>query len=138
MNRKLIILSVVVLFSLIAAPLSVAQASGTTNTRCVRTHIVAPRENLYRIARYYGTSVAALTQINGLYNPNRIYVGQTLCVAVEVYHPRAYVVQRGDTIFRIARTFGVNPWVLAQYNNLYNPNRIYVGQVLYIPDVTIQ
>jgi hypothetical protein len=29
-------------------------------------------------------------------------------------------------------------WVLAQVNNIYNVNLIYVGQVLYIPDVTIQ
>lgn len=44
-----------------------------------------------------------------------------------------YVVQRGDTLFKIGREFGVDPYYIAQVNGLYNPNCIYAGQVLYIP-----
>jgi LysM repeat protein len=48
------------------------------------------------------------------------------------------VVQPGDRLSRIAQRYGVNLWVLAQVNNIFNVNLIYVGQVLFIPDVTIQ
>jgi LysM repeat protein len=44
-----------------------------------------------------------------------------------------YVVKRGDTLYSIARRYGVSMWKLASYNSIRNPNRIYVGQVIYIP-----
>lgn len=44
-----------------------------------------------------------------------------------------YVVQPGDRLFRIALRFGVDYRALAAYNNILNPDRIYPGQVLRIP-----
>lgn len=43
-----------------------------------RTHVVQRGENLYRIALRYGVSLSALASINGISNPNLIYVGQVL------------------------------------------------------------
>ena len=44
-----------------------------------------------------------------------------------------YVVQRGDTLYSVARRFGVSIWQLASLNNILNVNLIYVGQVLMVP-----
>jgi LysM repeat protein len=44
-----------------------------------------------------------------------------------------YVVRRGDTLYSIARRYGVSAWTIANYNGITNPNRIYVGQRLIIP-----
>lgn len=44
-----------------------------------------------------------------------------------------YVVQPGDNLFRIALKFGLTTDVVARANNIFNPNAIYVGQVLCIP-----
>jgi LysM repeat protein len=44
-----------------------------------------------------------------------------------------YVVRRGDTLSGIAWRFGVNMWAIVRANGIANPNRIYAGQVLYIP-----
>ena len=44
-----------------------------------------------------------------------------------------YTVRYGDTLFKIGRQFGVNPYHIASANRLRNPNYIYAGQVLYIP-----
>lgn len=44
-----------------------------------------------------------------------------------------YVVQPGDTLFDIARRFGVTVDELAKLNNISNPNVIYPGQELKIP-----
>jgi LysM repeat protein len=95
-------------------------------------------ENLYRISLRYGTTVNALKQLNQLPNANWIYAGQQLCISTVSSGGTPYVVQRGDTLFKIARNFGVNMWVLAQNNNINNVNRIYAGQTLLIPDFTIQ
>jgi LysM repeat protein len=40
---------------------------------------------------------------------------------------------RGETLFSIGRLYGVSPRAIASANRLVNPNRIYVGQALYIP-----
>jgi LysM repeat protein len=50
-------------------------------------------------------------------------------------HPgqRTHVVQRGETLFRIALRYGVNMYTLASVNGITNLNLIYAGQVLVIP-----
>jgi len=44
-----------------------------------------------------------------------------------------HVVQRGETLYSIARRYGVNMWTIASANGIINPNRIYAGQRLVIP-----
>lgn len=115
------------------APAQAAEASGL----CSQYHTVQYGENLFRIGLRYGLTVTQMQSMNGLANPNWIYAGQSLCVRTQAT-PRIYVVQPGDWIAKIARQFGVSPTVLAQVNHLWNPNTIYVGQVLVIPGYTIQ
>lgn len=114
---------------------------------CAVTHNIVRGDTLSRLARTYGTKVASLQQINGI-SGSVIYAGQQLCIRL-ASNPTptptpvpptgtAYVVQRGDTLSRIARRYGVSWRVLAQVNSISNPNRIYAGQQLIIPDVTIQ
>ena len=44
-----------------------------------------------------------------------------------------YVVHYGDTMYSIAGRYGVSSWALAQANQMWNPNNIYAGQVMFIP-----
>ncbi len=44
-------------------------------------HVVQRGQTLASIARYYGTSTAAIASANGLRNPNLIYVGQRLQIS---------------------------------------------------------
>jgi nucleoid-associated protein YgaU len=46
------------------------------------------------------------------------------------YGDGRYVVQRGDTLAKIAARFGTTWYQLCVLNGLWNPNLIYVGQVL--------
>lgn len=129
MKRKIIVLASII--ALLAASFVPAQAWGN----CIQYHVVQRGQWLSQIARIYGTTWQNLASINGISNPNRIYTGQYLCVAVSNPPPQqtTYVVQRGDWLSRIAQRFGVSLWSLIQANNLYNPNVIYPGQVLVIP-----
>jgi LysM repeat protein len=45
-----------------------------------------------------------------------------------------HTVQPGETLYCIGRAYGVNPFTIASQNNILNPNRIYAGTVLAIPD----
>ena len=56
-----------------------------------------------------------------------------LLLTVAVVAAATYVVQPGDTLWRISRQFGTTVDAIVQANNIPNPNLIYVGQVLEIP-----
>jgi LysM repeat protein len=45
-----------------------------------------------------------------------------------------YIVQPGDTLFVIARNFNTTVENILKFNQIANPNRIFVGQRLVIPE----
>ena len=45
-----------------------------------------------------------------------------------------HVVQPGETVYCIARAYRVDPWAIAYENGLVNPDLIYPGMTLSIPD----
>jgi LysM repeat protein len=104
--------------------------------------IQAPATNIYtvqsgdtlsNIASRYGTSYQAIAALNGIANPNLIYVGQVLRVngsasTGSVY----YTVRAGDNLSAIAIRYGTSYQAIAGLNGLANPNLIYVGQTLKI------
>lgn len=101
-------------------------------------YTVQAGDTLYSIAGRYGTTVDALVALNGLADPEFIYVGQVLLVpAVEQPKPPSdalvHVVQAGDTLFSIAWRYGTTVDELARLNSISNPWFIYVGQTLLIP-----
>jgi len=49
------------------------------------------------------------------------------------FGPAYYVVRPGDTLSSIAWQHGLSTWAIANANHLWNPNYIYIGQVLSIP-----
>ena len=98
-------------------------------------------ETLSGIATMYNTSYQYLARINGIANPNLIYVGQRLRVPVldnykihDTSH-RLYIVRRGNTLTQIAREYGVTIESIVELNNIANPNLIYVGETLRIPTI---
>jgi LysM repeat protein len=104
------------------------------------TYIVQRGDTLSAIAYRHGVSVTDLVRANGIVNPNRIYPGQRLLIPGSSGTPptppntgTTYVVQRGDTLAKIAVRFRVSVWAIVQANNIANPNVIFSGQRLYIP-----
>lgn len=103
------------------------------------TYTVKAGDTLSAIAAAHGTSYEALAQVNGISNPNEIYVGQTLkftaptrttSVTTTSAKRGAYTVTAGDTLYEIAQKVGVNWQQLAQTNHISQPYTIYVGQKL--------
>ena len=82
-------------------------------------------DTLSAIATRYGTTVSALCELNGISNPNLIYVGQSIKIKQDiVYH----TVVSGENLSSIAARYGTNYQDIARLNNLSNPNFIQVGQ----------
>jgi LysM repeat protein len=105
-------------------------------------YVVRRGDTLRTIAARYGTTVSYLASLNGLRNPNFIWVGQRLKVpssstttspAQSQGSAVIHVVRRGEILARIAQTYGTTVRAITAANNLYNPSLIYVGQRLKIP-----
>jgi LysM repeat protein len=118
------------------------------------THTVRRGENLWVIARAYGTTPAAIKSWNGL-SSDRIYQGDRLTVYYGTTSPTAvaaaptadsesrspsgpagdaqeslqYTIQRGDTLTSIASSYGISIGQIRAWNGLRS-DRIYPGQRL--------
>ncbi len=55
-------------------------------------------------------------------------------VSNSAFGQTAYTIRTGDTLFSISRQFGVSMQAIAAANNIVNPNLIYAGQTIIIPD----
>lgn len=142
-----------------AAPLfATATVGGTVptgnGTDCIH-EVSATDSNLYRISLKYGVTPQQIATASGLANMNLIYVGQKLtipgCGSTGVTPPATsvptdgstggtggpvgstYVVQQGDTLFKISQRFGVPVTSIANANGISNINLIVINQQLVIP-----
>lgn len=88
-------------------------------------------DTLYSIANKYNISVNELKAINNLTN-NNLAIGQLLNVPSGLSLVNTYVVEKGDTLYSIAKKFDISVNKLKEYNNLTN-NLLSVGQKILIP-----
>jgi LysM repeat protein len=108
----------------------VAQDDEDTN----QIHVVEEGENLYSIAARYGVTVGDIVETNNLSNINLIGVGTSLTIPVPPGEEGTiHTVQRGENLAGIAAEYGVTADDIVLANNLNDPNRVYVGQRLFIP-----
>lgn len=140
---RIVLLAAVLLGSFSAA--DAAQAGGY----CGATYTVQWGDTLGRIASICGVTLEALYAANpGL--GSVLYAGQVINIpsAAPVYPPPAYypppsywpicggayVVQPGDTLGKIAARIGSSVGAIWAANpQIWNPNLIYVGQVINLP-----
>jgi LysM repeat protein len=57
----------------------------------------------------------------------------TFSTSASAAGPIYHTVQPGQTLYSIAMYYGTSVWAIACANGLYNPNYVYAGQVLVIP-----
>lgn len=141
-------------------PVSTSVDSSKT-TSASAAYKVVTGDTVWDLARRHGTSVSAIIGANGLNSNATIRVGQSLTIpgATAVGSTPAasspssgqptvatgknqsefsgatqsYTVASGDTLSRIASSFGVSVQTIASANSIKNPALIRVGQQLTIP-----
>jgi LysM repeat protein len=98
------------------------------------SHLVQRGETWSGIARRYRVSTRALAEANPTVEAERIRVGQTLRIpaASPAAPARTHVVSSGDTLWGIARRYGVAAEEIRQLNRLPD-DRVRLGQTLLIP-----
>jgi membrane-bound lytic murein transglycosylase D len=118
-----------------------------------RTYRVARGDTLGAIARRFGTTTSTLQRANGLTRANRLRAGQVLEIGPGggtwsplVWKPtapaatasasltdRVHVMRSGETLYQIAKRYGLTVAALVAANQLVSPDRVAVGTVLAIP-----
>ncbi|HJR82192.1 MAG TPA: LysM peptidoglycan-binding domain-containing protein [Anaerolineales bacterium] len=102
-------------------------------------------DTIYSVAQRYKTSAESLTEANCLQSAElpaglALYVPPVPTITVIPCGPpagwvRTYTVQRGDTLFRIALSYGTTVSQLQRANCMGSSTIIYAGQRLWVPNV---
>ena len=102
------------------------------NSSSSNTYVVKSGDNLYSIARRFGTSVNDIIRLNNLPGTS-LSIGQTLVIPNNSSSGSSstYVVKSGDNLYSIARKFNVSVDSIKSKNNLKS-NLLSVGQTLII------
>ena len=95
-------------------------------------------DSLSVIAEDYGVTVAELLALNGLTDPDSLFVGQELLVPggigqVAKLGPTVVTVKSGESLSLIAFRYSVTVADLMAQNGITDPDLVYVGQRLTIP-----
>lgn len=95
-------------------------------------------DTFYRLAARYGVGLEELLAANPGVNPDRLQIGQQVCVPAR--RPgecppgyTTYRIQAGDTFYRLARELGTTVNDLLQANPGVDPERLRVGQEICVP-----
>jgi LysM repeat protein len=136
LGRKAFIACVV----LVACGLVLSSAGeGSRGSKEQRTHVVEKGDTVWGIARKYGVKPDEIIAANQLKEPYQIFPGQKLIVpqaeASSSDGRTTHIVQKGDTVWGIARKYGLTPEEIIAANQLKEPYRIFPGQELIIPGV---
>lgn len=99
-------------------------------------HIVQKGETLYSISRSYGFSLDEIRKVNNLENSSvvkagqKLYLPETDTVVSPSPKPAAYTVQKGDTLYSIAKANDLTVDKLQELNALTPGGTLQAGQIL--------
>ncbi len=106
-------------------------------------HKVRSGETLSHIAGRYGVSIRAISEINHIRNINRLSLGQDLVIPLSDWRAAidsggggsasgSHIVRRGDSLYKIARHYGVPLRDLFRWNHLRPGDLIHPGQEILV------
>ncbi|MCF7929297.1 MAG: M23 family metallopeptidase [Spirochaetales bacterium] len=97
-------------------------------------HVLEEGETLYRIARLYNVPVDSLMEANNIEDATRLRVGMEIVIPSENEpFTGRYTVERGDTLYSIARRFDVDLETLCSRNNIDSEKPIFAGMKISVP-----
>ena len=93
-------------------------------------YTVQKGDSLYSIARKYSTTIDKIKNLNNL-TTNLLSIGQVLLIPTDTNLETTYTVQKGDSLYSIAKKYDTTVDRLKQLNNLKS-NLLSIGQILIV------
>jgi LysM repeat protein len=119
------------------------QTPTITPTATPIMYIVQAGDTLFSIAEYYGVSIAALSQANGLTSESYLYPNDELIIPISTTallrlptlpsNETLHTVQQGETLSDITQRYGISLQELLEANGLENGAGLGPGDKLIIP-----
>lgn len=94
------------------------------------SYTVQKGDSLYSIARKYDTTIDRIKDLNNL-TTNLLSIGQVLLIPTDTNLETTYTVQKGDSLYSIAKKYDTTVDRLKQLNNL-SSNLLSIGQILIV------
>ena len=94
------------------------------------SYTVQKGDSLYSIARKYSTTIDKIKDLNNL-TTNLLSIGQVLLIPTDTNLETTYTVQKGDSLYSIAKKYDTTVDRLKQLNNL-SSNLLSIGQILIV------
>lgn len=94
------------------------------------SYTVQKGDFLYSIARKYSTTIDKIKDLNNL-TTNLLSIGQVLLIPTDTNLETTYTVQKGDSLYSIAKKYDTTVDRLKQLNNLKS-NLLSIGQILIV------
>lgn len=99
-------------------------------------YVVKQGDTIYKIAQMFNVSAEKIIADNELTNPNNLVVGQTIVILTNGANGTTHTVVSGDTLFSIAKQYGVSLSSLMQANpQITNPLNLQIGSIVTVPNV---
>lgn len=111
--------------------LVISEEQGSSPSDDYIIYTVKSGDSLWNIARDFDTTVDAIIDLNNL-GTTALSVGQTLKIPQKTESSLTYTVKSGDSLWKIANSFGVTVDSIIQTNNL-SSTTLSIGQQLIIP-----
>lgn len=97
-------------------------------------YITKDGESLKTISEKLNISLEKLQKANNLYYLGELRAGSEIILPENSKNYfNYYMIEKGDSIYAIARKYNINPNLLAAMNGLKNEDYIYPGQEILIP-----
>jgi murein DD-endopeptidase MepM/ murein hydrolase activator NlpD len=120
-----------------------AVASAVPATADETIHVIQKGDTIYSLARTYGVNFQEILNLNGIPDANRILVGQRIRIPGTVFSaPQGvsrqqtvvdHLVTKGETLYGIARQYGITRKTLCLANNISEDYKVKTGERLRIP-----
>ena len=106
------------------------KASNVEKEENTISYTVQKGDSIYSIARKYSTTIDKIKDLNNL-TTNLLSIGQVLLIPTDTNLETTYTVQKGDSLYSIAKKYDTTVDRLKQLNNLKS-NLLSIGQILIV------
>lgn len=104
-----------------------------------RLYTIRAGDTLYALARRFGITVDAIIAANPGIDPVNLSIGQQICIPMGLLPglcpsgTTLYIIQAGDTLYRLAQRFNVSVEAIISVNPGIDPQFLQIGQRICIP-----
>ncbi len=115
-----------------------------TESSSIIYYTVRKGDTLTAISKKYNTTVKLIVNLNEIKNSNLIYTNQKLKIYANSQKQELegdnscgkilYKIKYGDTLSKLALRYDLTVSEIAKLNNITNPNKIYAGNIIRIPN----